>query len=137
MNKKIYKIVRFWSLIVFLVTIFCGLVYITVQQNYRQSANDPQIQMAEDTAAALKNGSITPYSFGNSDFIDISQSIAPFLTIYDAQSRSTSTNGTLDGNSPQLPQGVFAYTRQRGEERFTWQPKVGVRVAAILVSYQH
>ena len=28
----------------------CLLVYATVQQNYRQSLNDPQIQMAEDAA---------------------------------------------------------------------------------------
>ena len=32
------------------VTLVCALIYATVQQNYRQSANDPQIQMAEDAA---------------------------------------------------------------------------------------
>ena len=31
----------------------CTLIYGTVQQNYRESLNDPQIQMAEDKAYDL------------------------------------------------------------------------------------
>ena len=34
-------------------TLLCGLVYLATQQSIRQGANDPQIQMAEDAAAAL------------------------------------------------------------------------------------
>ena len=39
-----------------IITGLSGLIYATVQQNIRQSADDPQIQMAEDTAAQLANG---------------------------------------------------------------------------------
>jgi hypothetical protein len=37
-------------------TIIFGTIYTIVQQNYRMSANDPQIQMAEDAANDLSNG---------------------------------------------------------------------------------
>ena len=39
-----------------LLTLACGICYVAVQQTLRQSANDPQIQMAEDAAAALAKG---------------------------------------------------------------------------------
>ena len=38
------------------VTVLSGLVYVAVQQSYRQTANDPQIEMAEDAAAQLEEG---------------------------------------------------------------------------------
>jgi hypothetical protein len=41
-----------WLPLAVAITILAGLVYATVQQSLRQGANDPQIQLAEDTAAA-------------------------------------------------------------------------------------
>ena len=40
------------------VTVAFGTLYAAVQQDYRQSANDPQIAMAEDAANALKGGDV-------------------------------------------------------------------------------
>ena len=42
----------------------------------------------------------------------------------------------LDGQTPQLPNGVLDSTRELSENRITWQPRDGVRIAAVIVSYE-
>ena len=44
--KKMRNILRHWFPLAVVATAFCGLVYVAVQQELRQNANDPQIQMA-------------------------------------------------------------------------------------------
>jgi hypothetical protein len=44
-------IIKHWLLVAIIITGFSGLLEATVQQVIRQSADDPQIQMAEDTYA--------------------------------------------------------------------------------------
>ena len=62
----------------------CGLVYVAVQQDYRQSLNDPQIQMAEDAAAPLNAGA-APASLvtRGTTPINIAASLAPWIAVYD------------------------------------------------------
>ena len=50
------KIFLKWLPLACLATFLAGLGYVAVQQSYRQSANDPQIQMSEDISAALASG---------------------------------------------------------------------------------
>ena len=38
----------------------------------------------------------------------------------------------MDGQIPSLPKGVFEYARQHGEDRITWSPRRGVRVAMVV-----
>jgi hypothetical protein len=54
--QKIWDILRHWLPLAALTTALCGLVYLAVQQALRQAANDPQIQMAEDAAYILSQG---------------------------------------------------------------------------------
>ena len=111
----------------FLTTALCGLVYIAVQQDIRQSANDPQIQMAEDAAAQLSVGAT------GTSTVDIANSLAPYMVVFDDSGAPIAGNGNLNGSLPHLPLGVFAYTATAGEDRFTWQPTPGVRQAVVLV----
>lgn len=66
-----------------IVTGFSGLIYTAVQQDLRQSANDPQIQMAEDTATKLAAGqqvqNVVP-----AEKVDIATSLAPYIIVFDA-----------------------------------------------------
>lgn len=120
-----------WAIFLVIITAFCGLVYGGVQQNYRQSANDPQIQMAEDAAAALGAGQkVNP-----SGSVGIAHSLAPFLIVYNAQGQVVSSSAKLHGQTPQLPIGIFDNVKNNGEERFTWQPEDDVRIAAVVTSY--
>ena len=115
-------------------TLLCGLVYLAVQQSLRWGANDPQIQMAEDAAAALSAGG-TPGSMPPAVQVEISASLAPFMVIYNAKGEPLASSGLLHGAVPLLPPGVFDYTRQNNEDRISWQPESGVRIAAVVVAY--
>ena len=59
-KNKWYKAFLLWLPLGLVTLILCGLVNLAVQQNYRMSANDPQIQAAEDVAAAISQGKATP-----------------------------------------------------------------------------
>ena len=65
------------------ITLVCGLIYVTVQQNYRTSLNDPQIQMAEDAAALIDSGS-SVQSVIPSGKVDLERSLSPWIGVYDS-----------------------------------------------------
>jgi hypothetical protein len=133
--NKIKNIVRVWLPFAVVITAFCALAYASVQQAYRQGANDPQIQMAEDAADALAGGTsvdeIVPASK-----VSVAKGLAPFLIVYDGDGKVLAESVVLDGKTPELPDGVLDSTKQMGENRVTWQPREGVRIAAVIVSYK-
>ncbi len=118
------------------ISAFCLLAYLTAQQVYRQGANDPQIQMAEDAADALADGQ-SAQAIVPAAKISVSKSLAPFLIVYDADGQEVASSVVLlDGQTPGLPAGVLDATRSMGENRVTWQPRAGVRIAAVIVAYK-
>lgn len=133
--SRFKNILKAWLPFAVTISAFCLLVYAAVQQSYRQSADDPQIQMANDAAAALANGqnveSLVPAAK-----ISIDKSLAPFLIIYDASGNELISSALLDGQTPALPNGVLDSTKQLGENRISWQPRDGVRIATVIVSYK-
>jgi hypothetical protein len=132
--SRIKNILRHWLPLAAVTTLLCGLVYLVVQQSLRWGANDPQIQMAEDGAADLAAGG-TPESLLPVAQVEISNSLAPFMVIYKDTGEPLASSGLLHGTIPLLPSGVFDYTRQKGEDRVSWQPEPGVRIAAVVVAY--
>ncbi len=133
---KLKKVFRKWLPFVVVTTAFCGLAYATVQQALRQGANDPQIQMAEDTASALNGGSAID-SVLLQQRIDFEKSLAPFIVIYDVNGKPVASSGVLDGQMPEFPKGALDASKQSGENVVTWQPKSTVRVAAVVVPYHN
>lgn len=111
-------------------TVIFGTIYTIVQQNYRTSANDPQIQMAEDAARDLNRG-VSLQSF-QAPSRNIEETIAPFTVIYDTAENAIVWTGTLDGKPPVLPDGVLEYAQENGENHVTWQPRKDIRIAAII-----
>jgi hypothetical protein len=128
------NVVKTWIPLFVLATCICGLIYLTTQQVLRMNANDPQIQMAEDTAQALGENTLSPSLLPDQQ-IDIESSLAPFLVIYNDQGIPQASSGRLHGELPELPSGVFQYVKEKGEDRITWQPESGVRIAAVVIRY--
>ncbi|HST04361.1 MAG TPA: hypothetical protein VLQ48_06445 [Chloroflexia bacterium] len=128
------RAILYWLPIAAAVTALAGLIYVVVQQNYRQSANDPQIQLAEDSAARLGSGA-QPQAVVGADKIDLVRSLAPFLIVYDDKGNPVASSAQLNGQAPPLPVGVFSSVRESGEDRLTWQPQEGVREAAVIVQF--
>ncbi len=131
-----------WLPLAVAITGICLLVYGAVQQNYRQSLNDPQIQMAEDAAYALHQGEVPAGVVPrNVPLIDMRQSLAPWIAVYDNAGKPLEASAFLDGAPPQPPLGVLeAASQGKGigpnpdENRVSWQAKGDVRQAIVVVS---
>ncbi len=130
--SKLQNILRHWLPLAVVIVAMGGLVYIEAQQAYRMNANDPQMQLAEDGAAALAQGT-APEVIAPPLKIDVASSLAPFVMVFDDAGKTLASSGLLNGQDPQLPQGVLDYTRANGEDRVTWTPEAGVRIAAVVV----
>lgn len=126
--------IKHWIPIAVVIIAMCGIIYLAVQQDLRITANDPQIQMAEDAAVLLENGK-SPESVIPANEVDISKSLAPYLIIFDDSGKGIASQATLDNRIPMPPVGVFEYTKVKGKDIFTWQPKPGVRSAAVIVHF--
>ena len=129
-----FNVVHRWLPLAFIATALSGLIYLSVQQVLRQSANDPQIQLAEDLAARLIQGQPVS-SLVQLAPVDMATSLAPFVIVYDEQGKVLGGSGQLGGTAPQVPAGVLAAARARGENRLTWQPKPGVRNAIVVTHF--
>src|SRR4051812_19741980 len=93
------RVFLYWLPVALIITVLSGLVYVAVQQNFRQSANDPQIQMAEDAAAALEAGA-QPQAVVGTGKVDMARSLAPFLIVYDDQGQPLAASVQLNGQIP-------------------------------------
>lgn len=132
--NRFKSILKAWLPFAVTISAFCLLVYAAVQQSYRQNADDPQIQMANDAVAALSSGHSADMLVPATK-VSISDSLAPFLIIYDSTGHEVASSALLDGQTPALPAGVLDSTKQLGENRISWQPREGVRIATVIVSY--
>jgi len=134
-NWNVKAILLHWLLVAIVVTGLIGLLYAVVQQDIRQGANDPQIQMAEDAASKLANGE-SVQNVVPSEKVDIATSLAPYLIIFDANGNPLASSAQLNGQTPTIPSGVFDSVRQNGEDRITWQPQTGVRCAIVVTQFK-
>jgi hypothetical protein len=113
-------------------TILCMLIYASVQQGYRTSANDPQVQLAAD----IKNRLEQSHSIENifpADTIDLAKSLGVFAVLYDNDAHVIRSSAFLNNENPVLPKGVFDFVKINGEDRLTWQPQRNVRMAIVVM----
>ena len=132
--KTIFQIIKGWLPLAIATAGLCGLAYLAVQQSMRIGANDPQIQMAEDAASAL-NGGANPDSIVPAGKVELATSLAPYIMVFDNSGNVLAASATLHGALPVYPAGVLDYTRSHAEDRVTWQPEAGVRMATVVVRY--
>ena len=118
-----------------LVTLTYGLVYIETQQALRAGGNDPQFQLAEDAASRLDAGDSAATVAGNAATIDVATSLSPFMIISDAKDSVIASNAILDGSVPLPPHGVLDAARTGSANAVTWEPRDGVRIASVTVSW--
>jgi hypothetical protein len=112
-------------------TVLALALYAIPQQVLRQSANDPQLELVGNLANRLEQGA-TPAEAVPNDNIDMDASLSAFVIAYDEQGHVLASSGQLNGRLVGPPHGVFDYVRQHGEERVTWQPQRGVRIASVV-----
>ena len=122
---------KIWIMILIVTTLIAGLAFGLVQQALRQSANDPQTQLAEDLTNAYNSGA-QPQDLIPSGQSDITTSLAPFAAVYDGSGKPLVASGQINKQSPTLPSGVFDYVSKHSQENFTWQPTKDFRAALVV-----
>jgi hypothetical protein len=115
-----------------LLFVIFGTIFAVVQQFVRASANDPQIQLAETTAAALDMGALPSRLVSGS--VQMDSNLSPFVMIYDKSGRLLSGNGLLGSKAAKVPTGLLTAANGREYSAVTWQPKKNVRIAAVTVA---
>lgn len=129
MQRVIRRALNVWVPIAVALTGLCGVVYGSVQQDLRQGANDPQIQMAEDAAASLAAGAV-PNSVVPTSQVELSSSLQTYVLVFDRGDQLLASSATLHGNPPPFPSGVLRNATT--QDRVTWQPEIGVRSAIVV-----
>ena len=119
------------AMLLTLTTFIAGTGYFISQQVLRMSANDPQIQLAEDAAQRLNSGE-NAARIAPDRKVDMAASLAPFVIVYDDSGRPVASSASLDGATPTPPRGVFEFVRSNREESVTWQPRPDVRIASVV-----
>lgn len=125
-----------WFPIAVGLTVACGLAFGLTQQVYRQSANDPQVQFAEQAADLLSAGHQADEIIPPPLTTDLADSTQTFMAVYNATTTAEAWSMPLDGKAPQPPKGVFDYAKEHGENRVTWMPHKGVREALVIVPFK-
>ena len=87
-----------------------------------------------DTKINLKHGE-NPNSILPKNKINLSKSLDTFVMIYDNGKNLVASSGTMDGQNPSYPKGVFQNVAKNGEERITWQSQTGLRFASVVSKY--
>lgn len=114
-------------------TVLAFALYGGIQQAQRSAADDPQLQMARDAAAALTAGA-TPQQVATGTPVDIRDSLAPWIAVYDADGNPLASTGSFDGKPPVVPDQARA-DAVGGERTFTWEPEGGLRMATVVEPY--
>ncbi|HVZ12689.1 MAG TPA: hypothetical protein VG965_06700 [Patescibacteria group bacterium] len=118
-----------------IITGLCALVFVAGQQMLRAGANDPQIEISQDVANSLSAGrSIS--SLNLHPGLDLATTISTFIIIFNDNGTPAASEVTLAGSTPQIPPGVLDYTKRYGQDRITWQPAKGIRVATIVTRFK-
>lgn len=134
MHEAARRFIAFFLPAVTVATLGCLLLAAAIQQDLRQGANDPQVAMAEDAVARLDAGE-QPSAVVGSGHVDVAASLDPFVAVYNEAAAVLASDGILDGAAPRPPVGVLATASQEGQDRVTWQPRAGVRVAAVVLRW--
>jgi len=133
--KTTSKLLLWWIPPAFAITLVMGLIYTTGQQILRQSANDPQIQIAEDMGGLLSGGISPQALISNGVPVEISKGLSAYAAIFDDSGKLILSTGVLHGKPIELPTGALDAAKKNGENIITWQPEKGVRSAVVIVHY--
>lgn len=133
MNNKVSGF-GLWLILAAIFTVISSTIYITIQQNYRTSANDPQIEITEEISNAINNGAPTDQIIPQgANGTDIKTSLSAVAMVFDKDGKVVGSSAKLNGKDPVPPKEVFEKASARGRNIFTWEPEKGTRLAAVVV----
>jgi hypothetical protein len=133
--KNITKVFISWIPSGAAVVCICALTFHLMHQHIRLSANEIPLQYAEDVRAKLEKGDVAAAVVSGVGTIDMERSLSPFVIVTDGIGNILASTATLRGAYKAPPSGTLAYAKQNKENRVTWQPQQGVRIAAVVLPW--
>lgn len=121
-----------WLPFAVIIVIFSGLAYATVQQSYRQTANEQLYQIIESVTDNINQGQPLNQIVPAQGTVDLSSTVLPFVIMYDATTTELGSSVQLNGKNPSVPVGLLAAAKAQGQYAETWQPAPGVREAVVV-----
>jgi hypothetical protein len=116
-----------------ILTAGCLLVYVSVQQSYRNAANDPQIQTVSELKYKLSDSGLDT-SVISKEKIELSGgSLSLFVIIYNSDKNPVMSSVLLNGKIPRIPVGVLQASLEKEINLVTWQPAKSLRYALAVV----
>ena len=127
---------RRWLPLAVAATVLAGTGYVMAQQVLRQDANDPQVQLAEDTAARLQAGAAAADVVAAGE-VEVASSLSTWVQVYGSDRKLVAGSARLDGTPAGYPTSVFDNAPPGGHrDEVTWQPRAGVRSATVVVGFR-
>ncbi len=127
-----YRTVVIFVTLVLLVTVIFGAIFSTGQQVLRGDSDYPQVEVVQQVEGIIKQGVPLDVIVNSEEAIDLEDSMSLFVMIFDKDKNLVGSSAKIGEQSPTPPAGSFDEAKSNGENRFTWQPQDGVRVAAVL-----
>lgn len=124
--------IKNWLPLAVVATFAAVVSFAAAHHVYRQSANDPQIQQAQDWADQIVGGT-DPSRLQLGPFIDPARSLAAFGVVYDQDGNIVASSVSAPSTMKQ-PNGVFdsVDAAKNNEIHYTWQPASGERYATVI-----
>ena len=107
---------KHWLPLAVVTVLLTGLIYVAVQQNYRLSANDPQIQASEDVIQAISQGTPPDSLVPSQGTLDLAKTLDTFAMTFDQTGKTIGSSVLLDGKNPTVPSGVFDTAKKKGSK---------------------
>ena len=124
------SVINRWLPLALVATGLVGLLYVTVQQNIRLTANQELVRTATDIQLA---GDLAFQQDQTGEKTDVHNSLAPAVILLDDNKKVISSDAALNGKDISPPEGVLEYAKARGENRVTWQPRADTRLATVVL----
>lgn len=125
---------RVWLAIVGTATLVLGASYSMVQQSARLAADEAPLTVAQDAKQKISDD-ISPAEIVPEEETDLGTDSGVFLIITDPAKKVLATSAVLDDKAPLPPSAVFSDAERNGSDRFTWEPKNGVRLATQVLRF--
>jgi hypothetical protein len=124
-----------WVVGAVLLTAVGIVVYGVGQQAARRAVDDVPRAMVEQARDRLSAG-VPPATAAGGPVVDLTDSDAPFVLVYDNEHSLVASSATIAGVAPNVPPGVLDAAVARGEDRVSWQPRADVREALVATPWR-
>lgn len=127
-----YRTVVIFVTLVLILTVIFGSIFTIGQQVLRGDSDYPQVEVIQQVEGIIKQGVPLDVIVNSEEAIDLESSMSLFVMIFDKDKNLVGSSAKIGGQSPTPSAENFDLAKSKGENRFTWQPEKGVRVAAVL-----